>query len=183
MAEQFFNCTSCGAPINEENSGDFCKFCGTKLPKDEAAPITNNVSNVNNVTYVTNNYITEQKTTSPKNTVKQPMHSVSSADKRKKFTKAAIIGAVGLLFLILGIAASGGLSIVLYIISAYMIINAMETAIRSSKCKHCKNEIGYKVKICPYCNHNQKAMSLGSIVLLLIVAVVVVFILFTMSVG
>ncbi len=182
MSEQFFSCTSCGAPINEENSGDFCKFCGTKLPKDEAAPITNNVSNVNNVTYVTNNYITEQKTTSPKSSVKQPMHNATSADKRKKFIKAAIIGAVGLLFLILGIAASGALSIVFYIISAYMVINSIETAIRSSKCRHCKNEIGYKVKICPYCNHDQKAMSLSSIVLLLIVAAVVVFILFTMSV-
>ncbi len=56
MPEQFFNCANCGAPISEENKGDFCKFCGAKLPKDEAAPVTNNnvtnnVYNVTNVTY------------------------------------------------------------------------------------------------------------------------------------
>jgi predicted amidophosphoribosyltransferase len=56
MAET--HCPNCGAAISAENNGAFCKYCGGKLPKDEAPQITNTYNNVQNHYHTTTIYQT-----------------------------------------------------------------------------------------------------------------------------
>ncbi len=88
-----------------------------------------------------------------------------------------------MLFFAFGGASSGVASALLYIIGLCLTYNALKTAFRGSKCKKCKNDIGYTVKICPYCNHNQNDMSIGAITLTLVLGAILLFAFFVSKVG
>lgn len=79
------NCPNCGAAITEENNGDFCKYCGTKIPKDEPN-ITNIDNSKSSVTYITNNYIVENKQ-EPQQLTQTPQQLTQTPQEKTKLCR------------------------------------------------------------------------------------------------
>ena len=80
------NCPNCGAAITEENNGEFCVYCKTRLPKVVADSVTNNV---------VNNTVNEYHTTNIYQSVSPVKTQVSAAAKNRSYINT-IVG-VGLM--------------------------------------------------------------------------------------
>lgn len=137
------NCPNCGAAITEDNNGDFCKFCGSKIPKDEP-----NVTNIDNsqssVTYVTNNYIGKEEA--------QPQKPVNAPPLVKKREKSAqsivgiVLGAVLVCASLFGNLGIGG-----GIIGAIVFSISVFSPRKLNYCPNCNSVKDFKSNRCPQC--------------------------------
>ncbi|MGN0657168.1 MAG: hypothetical protein ACI4KR_10280 [Ruminiclostridium sp.] len=179
MPEQYFNCTTCGAPINEDNNGEFCKFCGTKLPKEETAPATN-ITNTYNVTNIIYKEDKKESAKPAQDSNEERLKKIAAKEKKKNAIKALFVAIIGVAIIIIGLNTP--IKVFMAVIGGFMIINALGILLRTDTCRRCKNKIGYTVKVCPYCNYNQQSLPMWLIALILVLGAVVVFIIFTQMV-
>lgn len=139
--KQFFNCVNCGAAINEDNNGDFCKFCSSKLPKDISG--TTNITN----SVTTNQYHTHIYQTAP---IQNTYSNQLPADKRViKTNPDTIVGIIlGVIFFC--IFFNEGTAIWAFLGLIFIIYGATRKR-RTNFCTGCFGPKDFKTRICPHC--------------------------------
>ncbi len=138
------NCENCGAPINEENNGDFCKYCGSKLPK-EVEPVTNITNNTTNNTTrnVTINIARKQKEKAPK-VIMQGATSQPTVIK-KKGVADFIVMAIGILIILSAVPAK---SFPVCVVGGILFIIGLFYPPKTNVCPRCGNVKGKPLTTC-----------------------------------
>lgn len=179
MAEQFFHCKSCGAAIDENNHGEFCTYCGTKLPKDEVTQetTTNNITNNYNITYVQKVAPTQTRNSAKSKKLREDLErqekELEILQKKKRIKIIVLSVILGVAVLVWILFKDLRLPIVLIVAGGLFLYRlVLEIKTKTKKCIKCKKDIDKKATVCPYCRSKQGMGCLDLILLTVIIIIV-----------
>lgn len=137
------NCPNCGAGITAENSGDFCMYCGTRLPKPEQNIINNNE-------YHTHNHVHNHNVTK---VYKRYGNTMDTSEQQKRPNILGIFVSLLMLFgvIILAIAFQTPVFLILLIwVGIYFFWHKDQT----NYCPHCFYPKSFTASVCTHCKLN-----------------------------
>ena len=157
------HCPNCGAAITEENNGQFCLYCGGKLP-EAVQNITNNYDNRVENHYHTTNVYQVQAPVSKKASTKVS-YQLPEDQRKAKINTVFVTGLIiGILLIISGIIWKTWLFTVLgIVIGVYGVTRKKHT----NYCPSCYAPKDFYADTCPHCNKkfqkHSKVISFGFI--------------------
>lgn len=167
------HCPNCGAAITEENSGEYCLYCGGKLPKEETEQtIINNNTNIVNNEFRTTNIIVQ--TPIIKDTIPKP--------KKKVIKKYGVDFAAIILGLFIFISGFIGKEPYVSIIGTPFLVFGVFHAPKRNYCNKCGATKKLDDLKCPYCGAKQRnslsSIGVGAAVLAALVGICILVRLF-----
>lgn len=174
------HCPNCGAAITEENNGQFCLYCGGKLP-EAVQNITNNYDNRVENHYHTTNVYQVQAPVSKKASTKVS-YQLPEDQRKAKINTVFVTGLfIGILIIISSIVSKNWIFIVL---GAVIALYGATRKKHTNYCPSCFAPKDFYADRCTHCNkkfqRHSKIIS-GGFIFFSIIAILILIISITMQ--